>query len=105
MSPSLTQVYGRSASTSASSADNRDGTSDEDSPDVSSNASKKRKNLKAGRQLKRKSYSSASEMLTFLQAYTEKREKAEEEKLNLLREIKDERKELFSEFLDILINK
>ena len=34
-------------------------------------------------------------MLTFLQTYTEKREKAEEEKLNLLREMKDEKKRVF----------
>lgn len=44
-------------------------------------------------------------MLTFLQTYTEKREKAEEEKLNLLREMKDEKKQFFSQFLEILKNK
>ena len=105
VSPSLTQAHGRSASTSASSTDNGDGTDDEDSANVNSNANEKRKNLKARGQRKRKSYSSAAEMLSFLQTYTEKREKAEEEKLNLLREIKDERKEQFGDFLDILRNK
>jgi len=34
-------------------------------------------------------------MLTFLQTYTEKREKAEEEKSNHLREMKDEKKTVF----------
>lgn len=51
-----------------------------------------RKKLNPRRQRKRKSNSSAAEMLTFLQTYTEKREKAEEEKLNLLREMKDDKK-------------
>lgn len=54
-----------------------------------------RKKLKPRRQRKRKSNSSAAEMLTFLQTYTEKREKAEEEKLNILREMKDEKKTVF----------
>jgi len=44
-------------------------------------------------------------MLSFLYSYTEKKEKVEEEKLNLLREMKQEKKEFLSQFLDVLKNK
>ena len=44
-------------------------------------------------------------MLSFLHFYTEKKEKDEEEKLNLLREMKQEKKEFLSQFLDVLKNK
>ena len=43
------------------------------------------------RRRKRKSYSSAAEMLSFLQSYTEKKEKAEEEKIKLLREMQQKK--------------
>lgn len=92
----------RSASQSANSYGN---CSDSSGDDVDDDENVVRKELKPRRQRKRKSNSSAAEMLTFLQTYTEKREKAEEEKLNLLREMKDEKKQFFSQFLEILKNK
>ena len=54
---------------------------------------------------KRKSYFSAAEMLTFMKEYSQKREKVEEEKVQLMREIKEDRKNFFTEFLDIMKNK
>ena len=44
-------------------------------------------------------------MLTFLQSYSEKREKVEEEKISLLREMQKEKKEFFFQFLDVLKKK
>ena len=43
------------------------------------------------RRRKRKSYSSADEMLSFLQSYTDRKDKAEEEKIKLLREMQEKR--------------
>ena len=54
---------------------------------------------------KRTSKSSAAEMLSFLQSYTERREKVDAEKLELLRSMKDEKKEFFVQFLEIMKNK
>ena len=54
---------------------------------------------------KRKSHSSASEMLEFLREYGEKREKLEEEKLNLLKSSQQEKKEFFGELLSYLKGK
>ena len=54
---------------------------------------------------KRKSNSSAAEMLQFLRSYSEKREKVEEEKLALMKSMKDEKKEFYSQFLELLKNK
>ena len=54
-----------------------------------------RNKLKPRRQWKWKSNLSATVILTFIQTYTEKREKAEEERLNLLREMKYGKKEFF----------
>jgi len=44
-------------------------------------------------------------MLSFLHSYTEKKEKVEEEKLNLLRAMKQEKKAFLSQFLEVLKNK
>ena len=44
-------------------------------------------------------------MLTFLQSYSEKREKVEEEKISLLREMQKEKKEFFGQLLDVLKKK
>ena len=95
----------RSASQSGNSATDNGNCSDSSGDDGDDDENVVRKKLKPRRQRKRKSNSSAAEMLTFLQTYTEKREKAEEEKLNLLREMKDEKKQFFSQFLEILKNK
>ena len=54
---------------------------------------------------KRKSNSSAAEMLQFLHSYSEKREKVEAEKLALMKSMKDEKKEFYSQFLELLKNK
>ncbi|CAH3194650.1 unnamed protein product [Porites evermanni] len=54
---------------------------------------------------KRKSYSSASEMLVFLKEYGEKREKVEEEKLNILKTMQEEKKEFFGQLLSCLKDK
>ena len=53
------------------------------------------------RRRKRKSYSSADEMLSFLQSYTDRKDKAEEEKIKLLREMQQKKDEIFSQFLDV----
>ena len=44
-------------------------------------------------------------MLSFLQSYTERQEKVDAEKLELLRSMKDEKKEFFVQFLEIMKNK
>ena len=44
-------------------------------------------------------------MLQFLHSYSEKREKVEEEKLALMKSMKDEKKEFYSQFLELLKNK
>ena len=54
---------------------------------------------------KRKSHSSAAEMLSFMQEYGAKREKVEEEKVKLMREMQEEKKNFFSQFLEIMKNK
>ncbi|CAB3983023.1 E3 ubiquitin- ligase MARCH8 isoform X1 [Paramuricea clavata] len=46
--------------------------------------------------------SSAAEMLNFLQEYSEKREKTEEEKLTLLREMKEEKQQFYNRFFDFM---
>ena len=94
-----------SASQTASSSTDNENCSDSSGDDADNDENVVRKELKSRRQRKRKSNSLAAEMLTLLQTYTEKREKAEEEKLNLLREMKDEKKQFFSQFLEILKNK
>ena len=77
---------------------------DECDGDDSVGKGKKPKVLKK-RQRKRKSHSSASEMLAFLESYTAKREKVEEEKLKLMRETQQKKDNFFTQFLDILKNK
>lgn len=54
---------------------------------------------------KRKSYSSASEMLVFLKEYGEKREKVEEGKLNILKTMQEEKKKIFGQLLSCLKDK
>ena len=88
----------RSASQSGNSTTDNGNSSDSSGDDGDDDENVVRKKLKPRRQRKRKSNSSAAEMLTFLQTYTEKREKAEEEKLNLLREMKDEKNSFSANF-------
>lgn len=54
---------------------------------------------------KEKNNSSAAEMLTFLQSYSEQREKVEEEKVSLLRQMQQEKREFFGQLLDVLKKK
>lgn len=49
-----------------------------------------------------KSRSSASEMLDFLKDYGEKRDKVEEQKLGLMREMKEQKEEFFNRFFDFM---
>lgn len=65
---------------------------------VDVNENQESKEQRPHRQWKRKTYSSAAETLTFLQTYTEKREEAEEEKLNPLREMKDKKSSVLANF-------
>ena len=51
---------------------------------------------------KRKSRSSASEMIEFLKDYSEQREKVEEEKVNILKAMHEEKKQFFSQFFTYL---
>ena len=44
-------------------------------------------------------------MLTFLQSYSEQREKVEEEKVSLLRQMQQEKREFFGQLLDVLKKK
>ena len=53
------------------------------------------------RRRKRKSYSSADKMLSFLQSYTDRKDKADEEKIKLLSEMQQKKDEIFSQFLDV----
>ena len=54
---------------------------------------------------RRKSNSSGAEMLQFLHSYSEKWEKVKAEKLALMKNMKDEKKEFYSQFLELLKNK
>ena len=106
-SPKVNPVYRYDVAdgTPPSSLNVRNSKSDEGSDaedDEIGSTTKQAKTLKS-RARKRKSHSSAAEMLSFLHSY--KKEKVEEEKLNLLREMKQEKKEFQSQFLDVLKNK
>ena len=95
------------ASSSSSQSDSNaecDDNGDELEDDESGNSLEGAKNGNK-RVRKRKSHSSAVEMLTFLQSYSEKREKVEEEKISLLREMQKEKKEFFGQLLDVLKKK
>ena len=77
-----------------------DESSSESTLDEPCNTSKKKRCRK-----RPKSRSSASEMLEFLKSYSNKREKMEEEKLKVLKEIKDEKSSFFNRFFDYLEKK
>ena len=99
--------FARAASSSPSQSDSTaecDDNGDELEDDEGGNSLEGAKNGNK-RVRKRKSHSSAAEMLTFLQSYSEKREKVEEEKISLLKEMQKEKKELFGQLLDVLKKK
>ena len=115
VTPVFTFDTGSSSSSSALSGssqmdDDDDGSDDNASGSVdsrdkgkmvlSSNAGE-RKSVKR----KRKSRSSASEMLQFLKEYGEKREKVEEEKISLLRAMQKEKNDFFGQLLSCLKEK
>ena len=107
VNPSYTFDVARVASSSSSQSDSNaecDDNGDELEDDESGNSLEGAKNGNK-RVRKRKSHSSAAEMLTFLQSYSEKREKVEEEKISLLREMQKEKKEFFGQLLDVLKKK
>ena len=108
VNPSYTFDVARVASSSSSQSDSNaecDDNGDElDEDDESGNSLEGAKNGKK-RVRKRKSHSSAAEMLTFLQSYSEKREIVEEEKISLLREMQKEKNEFFGQLLDVLKKK
>ena len=84
---------------------NSESDEDSDAEDDEIGSTEKRGKTLKSRARKRKSHSSTAEMLSFLHSYSEKKEKVEEEKLNLLREMKQKKKEFLSRFLDVLKNK
>lgn len=104
INPGFTFDTSSSGSSGASQCDN-----DNQSPDPSDEScdedgpSRKKKAKMPTR--KRKSHSSAAEMLQFLHSYSESREKAEAEKLALFKSMQDEKKEFYSQFLDVLKKK
>ena len=70
-----------------------------------SSSATKRKNRESGskrRKRKRKSKSSAAEMLAFLSSYAEQREENEREKMELIKETKEERNSFFDQLLQIM---
>ena len=100
----VARVASSSSSQSESNTEICEGDGDTLEGDESDNSLKGAKDVKK-RVRKRKSQSSAAEMLTFLQGYSEKREKVEEHKIALLREMHQEKKEFFTQFLDVLKKK
>lgn len=90
-----------SASSSTSQSTNQDDVSPTDESGDEGAAPKQKRKVTR----KRKSKSSAAEMLEFLHSYSEKREKVEAEKLELFKAMKEEKKEFFSQFLEVLKNK
>ena len=79
--------------------------SDKSGDDESGDKNQRKKKKAKFPTRKRKSNSSAAEMLQFLHSYSEKREKVEAEKLALMKSMKDEKKEFYSQFLELLKNK
>ena len=70
-----------------------------------SSSTTKRKTTGSGckrRKRKRKSKSLVAEMLTFLLSYAEQREENEREKMELMKEAKEERKSFFNQLLQIM---
>lgn len=79
-------------------SDNPDDALDSSTVDCSSLAPTKGKRCRK----RPTSRSSAAEMLNFLKEYSEKREKTEEEKLTLLREMKEEKQQFYNRFFDFM---
>jgi len=105
INPSYTFDVARVASSSSSQSESN-AECDDDGDDLDNDETgNKLKGAKDGnkRMRKRKSNSSAAKMLTFLQSYSEKREKVEEEiKSVLTKRDAARKKEFFSQLLDVL---
>ncbi|KAL9964801.1 hypothetical protein ACROYT_G028489 [Oculina patagonica] len=101
VNPEYTFDVASGGTSSSLTAQNSESDDESDAEDGENGSTTKGAKNPKSRKRKRKSYFSASEMLSFLHSYTEKKEKVEEEKLNLLREMKEEKKEFFSQFLDV----
>ena len=71
-------------------------------PQFSDSAGKRTASAKKRCQKKPRSRSSAAEMLEFLKTYSEKREKAEEEKLRILKEMNDQKTAFFDRFFQFM---
>lgn len=99
----VTPVCVIESSTSAADAGN---SSDEDAEsdliDLTENAPKS--SSKRSRKRPR-SKSSAAEMLTFLESYQERRDEVEQEKLKILREIKDDKQKFYDRFFEVMQKK
>lgn len=78
-----------------------DSGSDSNDDGLNMSNSKRKKVVKRQRK-KPKGKSSASEMLEFLKDYSEKRDKAEQEKLQLFKEMKEEKKSFFDRFFNMM---
>ena len=100
-SPKVNPVFTFDTSSSSGTNQNK---SDESGHESEGDGENKKKKVKMPWR-KRKSNSSAAEMLEFLHSYSEKKEKEEAEKLALLKSMKDEKKEFYSQFLEVLKNK
>lgn len=74
-----------------------------DSDEDENEQQKPQKNIQRKRKAPRKS--SAAEMLDFLKDFSEKREKVEEEKVVLLKEMKEEKKAFFDRFFNMMEKK
>ena len=71
-------------------------------PQSSDSAGKRKASAKKRCRKKPMSRSSAAEMLEFLKTYSEKREKAEEEKLRILKEMSDQKTAFFDRFFQFM---
>ena len=94
--------YSSSSSSRPSTPSHVNSESDSDGDETEDGCSSQKDPQKKQRKRKRKSRSSASEMIEFLKDYSEKREKVEEEKVNILKAMHEEKKHFFSQFFTYL---
>ena len=100
--PSVKPVFSssRPSTPSLTERGNSDSESDRENAEEGCSSQNVQQNKRLKR--KRKWRSLASEMIEFLKDYSEKREKAEEEKVNILKAIHEEKKQFFSQFFAYL---
>ena len=100
-STTLTKPSSGSSSSLSSPGDDKDNDGSDTDSSKDGLAKPKAKKIIKQPTRKRKSNSSAAEMLRFLESYSERREKAKAEKLELLLSMKGEKQEFFTNFLDL----